>query len=155
MPSTADILKVFLQGFDQAEWDPSARDKVRYAYALVDLDGDGKPEVIVYLVGQAWCGSGGCQTLILARTESSYKVISRMTITQLPIRVLDRKSNGWRSLAVRVQGGGIQPGYEAELKFDGIKYPLNPSILPAEPIKEPAPGQIVIKSYDDVKPLYP
>ena len=151
-PASPDLLKVFLQGLDQAS---SADDKTRYIYSLVDLDGDGKPEVIVYLIGQAWCGSGGCPTMVLARTDTSYKIVSYTTITRLPIRVLDRKSNGWRSLAVWVRGGGIQPGYEAELKFDGIKYPLNPSVLPAEPIKEPAPGQIVIKSYDDAKPLYP
>jgi hypothetical protein len=45
---------------------------------------------------------------------------------------------------VWVQGGGIQPGYEAELRFDGNAYPSNPSVIPARPLVNRPHGQIVI-----------
>ena len=86
----------------------SDRDKTtRYLSASVDLNGDGMQEVIVYLIGGGWCGSGGCTTLILGPQDTSYKVITKMTVTRLPIRVLTTTSNGLHDLPVVVRGGGI------------------------------------------------
>ena len=42
------------------------------------------------------------------------------------------------------QGGGIQPGYEAELRFDGKTYPANPSVPPARPLKGKPEGEMLI-----------
>jgi len=39
----------------------------KYSYTEVDLNGDGVKEVVVYLTGRDWCGTGGCNTFILAR----------------------------------------------------------------------------------------
>jgi hypothetical protein len=137
-PSQDDLsVRSFLQSFDT---DP--RD--RFVVAFADLNGDGKPEAIVHLTSNHWCGSGGCTTLILVRNGDSWKVLTRITITQSPIRVLTTESNGWRSIAVWVQGGGIQPGYEAELRFDGKTYPTNPSVAPARHIVGKAEGKVVI-----------
>jgi hypothetical protein len=107
------------------------------------------------LVGRDYCGSGGCNCLVLARKNSSYEVVTKITITQTPIRVLDSVSNGWRSLGVGVRGGGIQPGYEAELRFDGKTYPRNPSVPPARPLKTAVAGEVVIESEQNATPLYP
>jgi|ERR1041385_7529633 hypothetical protein len=115
-----------------------------YRAAYFDLNGDGIKEVIVYLTHYNWCGSGGCITLILEPTKSSFTVITKMTIVRPPIRVLDTSSHGWRNLTVWVQGGGIQPGYEAELRFDGKKYPSNPSMPPAVPLTGKATGQVIL-----------
>lgn len=141
-PSQDDVsakrsLRVFLTGFD--------RDlKDRYTAAFVDLNGDGKPEAIVYLTSNDWCGSGGCTTLILVRDGDSWRLLTQVTITRLPIRVLTSKSSGWRSIGVWVQGGGIQSGYEAELRFDGKTYPTNPSAAPAPRLTGKADGETLI-----------
>src|SRR5262249_61518301 len=68
---------------------------VRYNVALVDLNEDGVEEVVVHLVGQGICGTGGCPTLVLVPVGSSFKIVSRTLLTRPPIRVLNRKSNGW------------------------------------------------------------
>ena len=81
-------------------------------------------------MGDASCGSGGCNTLILAREGASWKVIQSITITRPPIRVLASTSHGWHSISVWVQGGGIQPGYEAEPRFGGRTYPAGVSWPP-------------------------
>lgn len=130
-----------------------------YADAYVDLNDDGKKEVIVYVVGRGWCGSGGCPTLVLAPEDSSYRLVTKISITRPPIRVLTRKTRGWHGLSVWVQGGGVQPGYEAELLFDGKTYPQNPSVPPAKRLAGKVAAQIVIpasvNNIKNAKPLYP
>ena len=43
-----------------------------------------------------------------------------------------------------MQGGGIQPGYEAKLSFNGKTYPKNPSAAPAQRLTQQAVGKIVV-----------
>ena len=149
-----DSLKRFLQ--DYAKENQADDDKTtRYIHTFVDLNGDGKDEAIVYLVGRDWCGSGGCTALILASEASSYKVVTELTVTQLPVRILTGTSNGWRNLGVWVQGGGIQPGYEAELLFDGKTYPENPTVPPARRLEHKVPGKVVVSALQAGTPLYP
>ena len=94
------------------------------------LNDDGVKEVIVHVTCQSLCGTGGCPTLILVPLKSSFRIVSRIGITRPPIRVLESKSNGWHDITVWVQGGGIQPGYEADLPFDGESYAPNPTVPP-------------------------
>jgi hypothetical protein len=147
-PALADSLKQFLQKFDDDK-------TTRYRYAFLDLNGDQLPEAVVYLVGGGWCGSGGCNTLILRQNGSSWKIVTNITITRTPIRVLATSTNGWRNLGVWVQGGGVQRGFEAELTFDGKTYPQNPTAAPARRLVGRAAGDVVISSPLDAIPLYP
>jgi hypothetical protein len=134
-----DSVKRFLQTWD------SGKDKtMQYVAAFRDLDGDGKPEAIVYLINSRWCGSGGCSLLILKQDRSSWRIVTNITITRPPIRVLTNISKGWHNIGVWVQGGGIQPGYEAELRFNGKSYPRNPTVSPARQLKEKSAGEVVI-----------
>ena len=126
----------------------------RYVSAFVDLKDDGTQEVIVYVTGRSWCGSGGCYMLILAPQGSAYKVVTKTTVTRPPIRVLTTKSNGWHDIAVRVVGGGIIDGYDAKLSFDGRKYPSNPSVPPALRVAEQAAGKVVIPVEAVGEPLF-
>ena len=144
MPKQAEVserakrtLRAFLQTFD-------AELKDRFVAALTDLNGDGSPEGIVYLTSNVWCGTGGCTMLILEQNGDSWRLLTEVSITRPPIRVLRTKSNGWRNVGVWVQGGGIQPGYEAQLRFDGKTYPTNPSTAPARPLKGKVRGETLI-----------
>jgi hypothetical protein len=134
-PSRDEVLKDFLQNYLEISTQNDDR-STKYLYAFVDLDGDGLDEAIVYVTDQEWCGSGGCTTLILAPEGSWFRVITKITITHPPIRILPIKTNGWFDISVWVQGEGIQPGYEAELCFDGETYPTNPSVPPAKRLKK-------------------
>jgi len=154
-PSTVEnSLKTFLRGYLAAP--PRSEDKTtRYSAAFVDLNGDGTPEAIIHVTGRQWCGSGGCHMLILARKGSSYRVVTETTITRPPVRVLRSTSHGWRNIAVWVEGGGIQPGYEAELQFDGTTYPSNPTAPPARPLAGNVAGDVVLSGSEDGTLLYP
>ena len=138
------VLKQYLK--DQgAEDDGTAR----YIPAFVDLNNDGTDEVIVHVLAQSLCGTGGCPTLVLVPVQSSFRIVSRIGITRPPSRVLNKQTNGWHDLAVWVQGGGIQPGYEADLPFDGENYATNPTVAPAHRLSPKAAGQVVVS--DDAK----
>ncbi len=113
--SPSESIKVFLNAFDDDK-------STRYIGVFRDLNNDGAPEAIVYLMGNKWCGSGGCTTLILTQDGNSWKIIKRITISQLPIRVLSRKSNGWHDIGVWTRGGGAIDGYESVLSFKGKNY---------------------------------
>jgi hypothetical protein len=146
-PEAEESLKRFLQKFDDEK-------TTRYLAAFRDLNSDGRPEAIVYLIGREWCGSGGCTTLILTQDGNSWRIVTEISITRTPIRVLKDTSNGWHNIAVWVRGGGIQPGYEAELRFDGKTYPSNPSVPPARQLQDKPAGEMVIPTSPDAKPLY-
>ena len=111
-------------------------------------------EVIVYLSGQSWCGSGGCTLLILEPSDSSYNIIGRTSIVRLPIRILDSVTKGHRDIAVRVKGGGITSGYEALLQFNGKTYPNNPSVPPARRLTRKTRSEVLIPIQENSQSLF-
>ena len=108
----------------------------RYAVGFFDLNGDGNNEAIVYLLGRDWCGTGGCLTLVLTRSGNSYRTVGKILVTRPPIRVLGEKSHGWRTLAES----------EAELPFNGERYPISAAPPYAPRLRANIEGNIVIPS---------
>jgi hypothetical protein len=98
--------------------------------------------------GPMVCGSGGCDTFVFAQEGSGLRLVSRTSVTRPPIVVASTTTQGWRDLVVRVSGGGIIPGYDARLQFDGRTYPANPTVPPAEPLKAPASGEVAIPTFE-------
>jgi hypothetical protein len=68
--------------------------------------------------------------------------------------VLETTTNGWRDISVRVAGGGIVPGYEAILPFNGKTYPGNPSVAPARRARGTSPGKVLIEGDREGTALY-
>jgi hypothetical protein len=145
---SADSLKSFLRAYFQLQAPDDhqrpVEGRARYSAAVVGWDGGPGRVVIVYVTGQGFCGTGGCPLLILSNRQDAYAKIARITATWPPIRVLDTRTHGWPDIGVWVEGGGIQPGYEAQLRFDGTKYPSNPTIAPARKLQANARGYVVI-----------
>lgn len=110
--------------------------------------------IVVFLVSRWSCGSGGCALLVLEPADSSYRVIGDVSITHPPVRLLHATSHGHHDLAVWVYGGGIRPGYEAVLRFDGRRYPDNPSVPPARRLTARLPGRVLISDEHDGRRLY-
>ena len=114
---------------------------------------DGKHEEdVVYVSGQGWCGTGGCTLLILEPVGSSFKVLSDMLTVRLPIRLLASMKNGYPDIGVRVQGGGIEPGYEAVLSFDGDSY--SDDLMPPARKDTAIRGKVIIATTEGSVPLY-
>lgn len=126
----------------------------RYSAGFADLRDDGIREPIVYLSGDGWCGTGGCTVLILDPDDHSFRLVTKVTVSRPPIRVLPTKSNGWHDIGIRIKGGGVQTSYESELSFDGKTYPRNPSVPPARKLIKSASGIIVVNSPATGIPLF-
>ncbi len=112
----------------------------RYTWNRVDLNGDGRAEVVAQVVGPMVCGTGGCPLLIFREpSPGRLELITRMSLFKDPLIVAERRHNGWKELItrVRVDAGS---GYYAELRHDGRTYPTNPSVAPAIPLRRPEPG---------------
>ena len=142
-------LQRFLQQYVTATIDIPEVSDTRYVAKFVHLRDDGAQQIIVYLIGPAWCGSSGSAPFVLIPSHSSYQIVTEISIVWLPIRVLDTKSHGWHDLGVWVRGGGIQARYEARLSFDGEQYPNNPTMPPS-----PAPSQRHQRENCGAKSLY-
>ncbi|WP_260926613.1 hypothetical protein [Novosphingobium sp. 9] len=125
--SPEDWLKAHFAGDLRSEID-----SLRYAKATVDLNGDGKDEVLLYAGGSMLCGSGGCDLIVLTPDGDSWRMVGDLSVVQMPVGVLDSKTNGWRDLAVSVSGGGADAGV-MRVPFDGKAYADNPTVAPAEP----------------------
>jgi hypothetical protein len=121
----------------------------RYLTAHADLNGDGRPETFIYAIDGAgggpadYCGSGGCTLYVLSPGRHGERRVMSATATQLPIRLLATRTHGWRDIGVMVGGGGIIPSYEARLRFDGHRYPGNPTVPPAERMTDIAGTMLV------------
>jgi hypothetical protein len=105
------------------------------------VDGEADSRVaLVYLVGMNWCGSGGCNLLILRPAAGGWEQVGNVSRVSNPVRVLNTSTNGLPDIGVTVSGGGGPPAYEAKLSFDGKSYPRFPS---DEPVID-AFGRVVI-----------
>lgn len=125
-----------------------ARDAMAPLRYVAKTHDDGEnPLTLVYLIGPEYCGSGGCNLLILRRSGESYASLGETSITRPPIRVLETETNGLPDIGVHVSGGGITEGYEARLAFDGDRYPRNPSVAPAQRVNN-AEGTTLITEDD-------
>jgi hypothetical protein len=99
--------------------------RIWYYYNKVDLNADGRPEVLVYLRGREVCGTGGCNLIVFQLVDHSYKPVSEISLVNNPIIVSSKRTKGWNEIIVHVVGGGLDPGYYGVLRFDGKKYPAS------------------------------
>ncbi len=119
--------------------------------AAVDLDGDGNDELLTLLAGFGKCGSGGCTFRVYSTKGGRLRKVSGTTITRLPIALTDHSTQGWRDITVSVCGGGLDPCGRSKLKFDGSRYPLNPTAPPA--LRTDEIGTVVLTEDSPIHPV--
>jgi len=117
---------VFLQKYAGAD---GFEDRTtRYSVAQVSIN-NGPAMKLVYLSGQSWCGSGGCTALLLKEVGMTFKIVNKFTLARLPIHVLPSTTKGWHDMTMPVRGGGVSDRV-AILRYNGSRYPGNPSTAP-------------------------
>lgn len=116
---------------------------------VVRTSGQGSGRIaLIYLVGPNWCGTGGCNLLILRPGATGWEQVGNVGRVSNPVRILTTSTNGLPDIGVTVSGGGGPPAYEAKLSFDGRAYPRFPSDTPLTG----AEGTVVITDAD-IPPL--
>lgn len=103
--------------------------KSRYVAVRADLNGDGKNEVFVYLMGGFFCGSGGCNLLVFSQNMDGYSLLANISTSDPPIIVADTQSNGYSDFWRMQSGGGGPSEYVQHVYQDG-KY-IEKSRMPA------------------------
>jgi len=93
----------------------------RYVHAASDLDGDGRDEVFVYLMGSPFCGTGGCTLQVYRLTPGGYVLVNDFPISRLPVVAADTRHNGWRDLW-RLESGGGAPATYVRHVYNGERY---------------------------------
>ena len=79
--------------------------------------------VIAWLYGRQFCGTGGCNLLVWDSSGGRLRELGDVSISWAPVRLLGERHNGRPVFGSWTQGGGIQPGYERAVRFDGRAYP--------------------------------
>lgn len=141
-----------LRSYLQRQLGEDGRD-ARYASAFADLNGDRRPEAIVYLMSGTLCGTGGCVLLVLTPHEQSWRQVGHLTVVNPPVRLLATQSHGWRDLGVHVAGGGAR-ARDVRVTFSGRAYASNPSVLPTHRVGRPTSSRTLIIDDDPGRPLF-
>jgi len=123
-PKTADLVRLTIKDLYK---DDLAKDIIddyskKFIFFEYDLNEDGNKEILVGFTGPYFCGSGGCTQLLL---DNQGNLITTFSVSDYPVIIDTNKTNGWKDLII------YSGGKNRIVKFDGKKYPSNPSVLPA------------------------
>jgi hypothetical protein len=119
----------------------------RYFYNYINLDEDEDQEIMVYLVGLEFSGSGGSTLDIYDIVDDTLVHVSTMTLVNNPIYISETITNGWHDIILYVSGGGAEANYRL-MKFDET-YPTNPSVEEILPIND---YKVIEVINDDITP---
>lgn len=111
----------------------------RYLASRRDLNGDGSEEVIVYLMGPFFCGTGGCSLLVFTRGENGYTEIANAGTARPPVSLAKGGMNGYADIWYEQSGGGGPTEY-VQLAFQDGRY----GALSRAPANEVPASEVVI-----------
>lgn len=108
---------------DQDLADQALSSEFVYAERRIDLNNDGKKEIVVWIPNSDLGGTSGYPIIIFSETKNGFqKLWDEQAWT--PIIALSSKTNGWRDVAFQIAGGGIEPHYEI-LQYNEKSYKSN------------------------------
>jgi hypothetical protein len=102
-----------------------------YEYTRVDLNADKRRDALVLLKNPygRWCDINGCTMLVLRANDDSFSIVNEIRPVRGPLYVSPVRTNGWNDIIMRVDGRRTQTK-DVAIRFDGKKYPADPSALP-------------------------
>jgi hypothetical protein len=115
----------------------------KFIFFEYDLNGDSINEIFAGLTGPYFCGSGGCTIYVFNHDGT---VLTRFTVADYPIVISDSKTMAFKDLIIQSNGQNHL------VKFDGKKYPSNPSI---EPVLKLIPGDGLPRALNFINEPYP
>lgn len=106
---------------EEYDLDEAAAKQTRYYYNYVDLNGDGKNEIVAEIVGPFTSGSGGDSVIIYTENNGILEEVDDFSLIMNPIIISDEKTNGWNNIIVEYSNGSSEKKYIV-LKYDGDDY---------------------------------
>lgn len=95
--------------------------RARYVYSRIDVNGDDRDEVFVYLLGSIFCGTGGCTLQLFTESTDGYALVSEFPVSRTPVIVSTATTGGWSDLYRLESGGGAEATHVKHV-FDGTTY---------------------------------
>ena len=74
-----------------------------FLYALEDLDGDGRAEILVFVEAPYWCGTGGCPLYVMKRRHRRLRIVSRTEMVR-NVFLAPWPHRGWQPLYLEKWG---------------------------------------------------
>lgn len=106
---------------------PELRDVVseRFGVAMVDLDDDGRDEIVVHSQSSGFCGSGGCATVVVQQQGNRMVTLLSQHLTE-PIGVTQQKVGRYHALAMLDEKGRVAVADRRGTPMHGkqMVYPL-------------------------------
>lgn len=114
-----------------------------YRSVGLDLNADGKTEVLVLLEGGDWCTSTGCTLAIFTTGKFGYRPMATIRRVWDPVILTNEHHNGWSDLVVET--GKRSLGQRVRLRFGSRGYPGNAVTLTPMPSDIEVNGEVVIE----------
>ncbi len=142
---TAEIVRTSLNSLFKDDLSKGLIDSFsrRFIFFEYDLNSDGQKEIFTGLTGSYFCGTGGCTFYIL---DAKGVTVSKFTVSDYPIVIDNNITKGWKDLFIQTGGK-----YHI-VKFDGKKYPSNPSL---QPLLKLIPGDSLPRALNYLAEPYP
>jgi hypothetical protein len=93
----------------------------RYVHDQLDLKGDGRAEVVVFVMGPVFCGARGCTLMVFSEDRGRYTLVKQFSDSLPPLIVSAKRTRGWNDLMRVESHRGAAPTY-MRYGFDGKTY---------------------------------
>ena len=133
----AERVSVKLQEMFGEELEIMTADDRNFRMYALNMDQDDQKETFVLFMSSYFCGSAGCNLLLL---DDDLSLVTKFTVTRPPLFIEPTVQNDWRVILVRSEGEW------RELRFDGTTYPSNPSMVEKAPYDAPSGHATVLFS---------
>lgn len=127
-------------------------EQVEHHFAYSDLNNDGELDVVVLLTDNSWCFGDSCTAMVFAGRNDAVELVSKLTLVNGPIALGEFVDSGWRDLYVRLPGRSRLT--MAKVSHDGAEYPNSPSKWGIEPVRDVAPGRLLISGTGEYQDVY-
>ncbi|TRZ42771.1 hypothetical protein DMZ48_11915 [Robertkochia solimangrovi] len=119
-----DRLVGFLQDRFKEDMEFLKPEDRKFQFDQLDLNGDGNKEIFIRFLTSYFCGTGGCDLLLL---KSDLSEITHFTVMNVPLWIEQTQKNGWRIILTRDRDG------LKELSYENGTYPNNSSMVEKAP----------------------
>jgi len=123
---------------------------IRFAVAALPTT----DSLLVYLQDQRFCGTSGCGILIVKPIGRSFREVDDIGGCWPPFTMLPRRHKGMPDIGIWIQGGGVLPGYQTSVSFNGKRYAYTQGFPPKHRIAR-ASGKVLIPDEIPRLSLYP